>query len=155
MTDPPYRSRKWHLPNDAQLQHTDPNHALKTYLQPSCDDQLFLRSASKKVCIWRRGTVQMRILWCATCGSRRVDLLLRACMQSRLRISRSDLGVPQHAGAINVVDQSRLSDPCQPWRSRSPFTISSLYAFASWALCCVLFTDNSTHCHANTMRDCS
>lgn len=33
MTDSPYRQRKWHLPNNAQLQNTDSTHARKTCLQ--------------------------------------------------------------------------------------------------------------------------
>lgn len=143
--DLPYSVRKWHLPNSAPLQYADyactqglPAAAL---LQGAMKDELMtaqLAAAQRK----------SGLKWCATCGYQR--RICYACMQPRPRISSSDLGVPLHAGAFNVVDQSKLS-VLQPWPSSRHPSPSHLCAFATRALYCASLTDE----RRSTMPACA
>ena len=124
----PSSLRKWNVPNSVQLQDAKTTHAHKAFLQ-----RVLLQVAVKNELL----TAQLAAAQQQSeqCGVRRVAVKesttqLLVCMQPRPQMSSSDLGVPQRAGAINVVDHSRLS-VLQPWPSSRHPSLSSLCASAS------------------------
>lgn len=104
----------WHLPNDAQLQLTDPDHARKTYLQLFCSSNSFL-ATPERLSAGRRGTEH------GLCGVRHVavnnsmPLSLRTCLEAA---PSSD--VDHHTRAQLTLSINPGYRILQPWRRNHP-----------------------------------